>query len=163
MALFYLDTSALVKRYRSEQGSDFLAELLDNPPANDRFYLSFLSVLELTSGLLRLAKAGQISDELAREALSTYRSDLRELLRLWPLGENIFVSAIDVVEQHRIRSADAIHLATVLAVSQAEPETELVLVSSDRELVQATQDAGLTVVNPEDAGAGKSLARLREM
>ena len=55
MAVFYLDTSVLVKRYRTEQGSEVVEELLANPSPDERFFTCFLSIIELTSGVLRLA------------------------------------------------------------------------------------------------------------
>ena len=56
MPVFYIDTSALVKRYRTEQGTGVVEVLLSDPRPEDRFFLSFLSVIELTSGILRLGK-----------------------------------------------------------------------------------------------------------
>ncbi len=111
MPVFYLDTSALVKRYRSEAGTEVVEELLKNPRPEDRFFLSFLSILELTSGVLRLAKAGQLRDATATQILAQFRSDVRELYKVWPLSEEVAVSAVAVVEQHKLRSADALHLA----------------------------------------------------
>jgi hypothetical protein len=43
MPLFYLDTSALVKRYRTEQGTEVVEQLLTNFSPEDRFFTSFLS------------------------------------------------------------------------------------------------------------------------
>ena len=53
MPLFYLDTSALVKRYRTERGTEVVEQLLANFPPEDRFFTSFLSIIELTSAILR--------------------------------------------------------------------------------------------------------------
>src|SRR5438552_15678664 len=83
MPVFYLDTSALVKRYRSEAGTDVVEQLLKNPRPEDRFFLSFLSILELTSGILRLAKAGQLRDATATQVLAQFRSAVRELYNVW--------------------------------------------------------------------------------
>ena len=70
MAHFYLDTSAVVKRYRTEPGTDILSELLAQPIPDDRFYISFLLVLELTSGILRLAKGGQVRQSTANDIIA---------------------------------------------------------------------------------------------
>ncbi len=51
MTVFYLDTSAIIKRYRRESGTDLVDQLLESPRAEDRFCTSFLTVLELTSGI----------------------------------------------------------------------------------------------------------------
>lgn len=112
MPVFYLDTSALVKRYRTEQGTEIVQQLFDNPSPEDRFFISFFSIIELTSGILRLAKGGQLSQDTANQILARFWRDVQKLFRLWPLNDDIAVDAVTVVEEHRLRSADAIHLAT---------------------------------------------------
>ena len=67
MPVFYIDTSALVKRYRTEQGTGVVEGLLSDPRPEDRFFLSFLSVIELTSATLRLAGGRQLREETASE------------------------------------------------------------------------------------------------
>ena len=88
MPVFYLDTSALVKRYRTELGTEVVEELLGNPRPQDRFFVSFLSIIELTSGVLRLARGGQLREDIAQEILARFRHDVRDLLRVWPLDED---------------------------------------------------------------------------
>ena len=88
MGIFYLDTSAIVKRYRNETGTDLVDKLLDSPHPQHRFYTSFLSVLEMTSALLRLAKGGQIDQDTAKETLARFHRDLRQNFRVWPLDDN---------------------------------------------------------------------------
>ena len=64
MPLFYLDTSALVKRYRTEQGTQVVEQLLANFSPEDRFFTSFLSIIELTSAILRVARGGSVKHGL---------------------------------------------------------------------------------------------------
>ena len=149
MAVFYLDTSALVKRYRTELGTEVVEELLANPRQQDRFFISFLSVIELTSGVLRLAKGRQLRDDTAQEILARFRDDVHELLRVWPLGEDVAATAVTVAETHRLRSADAIHLATAQAIASLVSGTRVVMVSSDHELLDAAEAAGLTPLDPQ--------------
>ena len=84
MPVFYLDTSALVKRYRSAPGTEVVEQLLKNPRSEDRFFLSFLSILELASGMLSLAQAGQLRDATATQILAQFRSDVLELYKSGP-------------------------------------------------------------------------------
>ena len=95
-----------MKRYRSEPGTEVVEQLLKNPRSEDRFFLSFLSILELTFGILGLAKAGQLRDATATRILAQFRSDVREFYKVWPLSEEVAVSAVAVIEQHKLRSAD---------------------------------------------------------
>lgn len=162
MAYFYLDTSALVKRYRTERGTELLAQLLINPPPEDRFYISFLSVLELTSGVMRLVKGGQLRQSVADAILAGFRQDISETFRVWPLNEDMASAAVSVAERHRLRSGDAIHLATALATSAAAPGAIFIIISADRELLEAAASAGLATLNPEEVGAPQALTRIRD-
>lgn len=161
MPIFYLDTSALVKRYRAERGTEVVEALLANPLPEDRFLVSFLSVIELTSGILRLVKGGQLSEDTANEILARFRRDLRELFTVWPLNEEVAVSAVTVVEEHRLRSSDAIHLTTAQKIGSLAPGARVVMVSSDRELLDAATAAGLIALDPQAPGSAEKLKQLR--
>ena len=161
MAHFYLDTSAVVKRYRTEPGTEVLSELLAQRSPNDSFVVSYLLVLELTSGFLRLVKGGQIPQVTADAIISTFRQDAQNLFRIWPLDESILDSAISVVQNHRLRSADAIHLATALTISSVDPNLPLVVVTSDAELAEAGQAAGLEMLTPDHPEATDRLSQMR--
>jgi len=41
MAIFYLDTSALVKRYKTEEGSEMVDNLYDNLPSGNSLAIFF--------------------------------------------------------------------------------------------------------------------------
>jgi uncharacterized protein len=153
MPVFYLKTSALVKRYRSEPGTEVVEQLLNNPRPEDRFFISFVSIIELTSGILRLAKAGQLRDTTATQILAQFRSDIRELYRVWPLNEEVAISAVSVVEQHKLRSLDALHLAAAQTIAGLAPGALTVVVTSDRELLTAAEAVRLGVLDPQAPGA----------
>ena len=161
MAHFYLDTSAVLKRYRTEPGTDVMSALLEQPAPEDRFYASFLLVLEFTAGILRLVKGGRVRQSTADGIIARFRQDARDLLRIWPLDDSILGSAITVVQNHRLRSADAIHLATALAISSVDPAVPLALVTSDAELAEAGQAAGLETLIPGNPEAMEKLNQIR--
>lgn len=161
MPAFYLDTSALVKRYRTEPGTEVVEELLADPRPQDRFFISFLSIIELTSGVLRLAKGRRLQEDTAQEILARFRHDVRDLLRVWALDEDVATKAVAVAEQYRLRSADAIHLATAQAIASLVSGTRVVMVSSDRELLDAAEAAGLTPLDPQAADAAERLRQAR--
>ena len=151
MPVFYLDTSAMVKRYRSEPGTEAIDRLFGDPRAETRFYTSFLTTLELTSSILRLVRGRQLSRSVADNALARFRQDSQETIRVWPLTDSIVNSAVALVEQHQLRSADAIHLATAASIFRLAWDSETVLVSSDRELLEAAMRSGMGVLNPQNA------------
>ena len=148
MPVFYLDTSAIVKRYRDEPGTEAIDRLFDVPEADTRFYTSFLTALELTSSILRLVKGGQLSQNLADNMLARFRQDTQGTVRILPLTDAIVNGAVTVVEQHQLRSADAIHLATASSIFSLAPESESILVSSDMEFLSAAANSGMGVLDP---------------
>ena len=152
MPIYYLDTSAIVKRYVDEQGTNVMDRLLDNAGSDSRFYTSLLSTLEFTSVITRLANGGQLEREAAFIVLARFRQDLREIFRLWPLDASILRAALAVVERHALRSADAIHLATASSIFSLAPELDGILVSSDRELLSAAVSSGVGVLDPQNSG-----------
>ena len=151
MPVFYLDTSAIVKRYRNELGTEAIDSLFDEPQDDTKFYTSFLTTLELTSSILRLVKGGQLGRSVADGMLARFRQDSHETIRVLPMTDAIVNDAVAVVERHQLRSGDAIHLATAAAIFRLAPDLEAVLVSSDRELLVAAVDSGMGVLNPQDA------------
>ena len=57
MTVFYLDTSAIVKRYRTEKGTEFIDRLFKEIETSEhRLATSFLSVLEFVSALGDLSR-----------------------------------------------------------------------------------------------------------
>ncbi len=159
MPVFYLDTSAIVKSYHSEQGSEVIDELFENSVPEDQFHTSFLTLLEGISGIERLGDSGQLERALVESALARFRRDIFHRFHLWPISNDIIAQAASVVGQYKLRSADAIHLATALSISSLVPDSPVILISSDRRLIRSTQAAGLPVLDPTDSGA---LAQLRQ-
>ena len=152
MPTYYLDTSAIMKRYRYEPGTETIDRLFEVPQPETRVYTSFLTTLELTSSILRLARGGQISRRMADNVLARFRQDSQGTVRVLPLTDAIVSGAVAVVEQHQLRSGDAIHLATVASIFRLAPESETVLVTSDRELLEAAMRSGMGGLNPQEAG-----------
>ncbi len=161
MTIFYLDNAATFKRYRPESGTATVDQLLGNPAPDDRFFTSFLSVLEFTAALMRLVKGRLLPEDVAREILASFTEDCTSLFNLWSLNNTIADAAVDITLAHKLRAGDAIHLATAVAVFSAFPSTEPVLVSSDRELLAAATASGITVLDPQDPEAPARLTALR--
>ncbi len=161
MPVFYFDTSAIVKRYRREKGTEVIDDLIDNPREEDRFYTSLLSPLEFTSAVTRLSSAGEISKKAASEVLARFHKELREQFRIWPVEEEIIVAAILLVREQGIRSADAIHLATAVTISSLSRGSPMLFLSSDRKLIETAEAKGLAAIDPSEQNALQRLAELR--
>ena len=116
MPVYYFDTSAILKRYRNELGTDVVDRLFDSPQGDSQFYISFRTILELTSSILRLVKGGQLSQSVADDMLARFSQDIPDTFRLAPLTDAILNGAVTVVGRQQLRSGDAIHLATASSI-----------------------------------------------
>lgn len=151
MVIFYLDTSALVKRYKTEGGSETVDYLYENLPSGHSLAISFLTVLEFVSAIRRLFKGGNISDEEFRDILSTFSHEVEPFLIL-PIDDKIVADALTHVTKHGLKSADSIQLATVTELREIVKGVgeSVIFVCDDEELSKAGREEDLKVINPRE-------------
>src|SRR5262245_63859774 len=63
MATFYLDTSAVLKRYRTETGTDVVEELYEGRASQDSLITSLFTCLEFESVVIRALKGKLLTQE----------------------------------------------------------------------------------------------------
>ncbi len=144
MKTFFLDTSAVVKHYRPEKGTEHIDALFDD--AANSLYISELTLVEFISALQRLESSGEMDEETLNEAWGKFESDARVRFVIIDLNRALIVQAKSIVQKHGLRTLDALHLASVLSIQVKSP----VLVSADTNLIQAAQANGLQTLNPLD-------------
>jgi len=154
VASYYLDTSALVKRYAREQGSDWVRMLLD-PSARHALYTIRLTGPELVAALARKARTGEMTTANAADAIRAFRADWdglgRTHYRVLAAGYVATGRAMDLVERHGLRGYDATHLAAALVVADVRRRRGLLaltFVSADNGQRQAAAAEGLPVDDP---------------
>ena len=149
---FYLDASALAKRYVPEKGSPQVHALLDTVPGN-RLYLLNVGAGEVVSILVRKRNAGTISAAYFDEALVDFQSEILRAadIRKQPVTNRLAQSSLPFIVAHSINSSDAVTLrsALVLARRLRDARDDLVLVASDQRLIRAAQAEGLSTFDPE--------------
>ena len=127
--MLYLDASALVKRYVTEDGSDDVLEAMGEASA-----LSMCRV-----GLVETVGA------VAREG---EKRDVKKVERDWLSIDVIEVDgelsklAAQLAVSHRLRCLDALHLAAALSL----PHSDLTFATWDRRLHRAAHEQGLTTL-----------------
>lgn len=154
MASYYLDTSALVKRYAREQGSAWVRALAD-PDARHALYTIRLTGPELVAALARKARTGEMTGANASDAIRAFRADWdgrgRTRYRILAAGAIATQRAMDLVERHGLRGYDATHLAVALIVADVRRRQglpALIFVSADNGQRQAAAAEGLPVDDP---------------
>ena len=145
MSVFYLDSSAWLKRYWEEPGTAAVLRLF----AGAELASSVLGYIEVATALSRQQLHRQVRDEDLAQQQRDLHDDWNDLNGI-PLTENIVQRALSLAARHRLRGADAVHLATALEVqaSLSAAGESVIFVASDRELLSAAEAAGLAIENP---------------
>jgi uncharacterized protein len=145
VALVYFDSSALVKLVVDEVGSDIAATLWN---ACDAALSSRLAHPEVCAAL---AAAGRNHD-LTESEVSAATSDWELFwasVRPVELSLDVERAAGSLAATHQLRGADAVHLASALALGA----TDLTVAVWDRRLHAAAGAVGLAVAPANLAGA----------
>lgn len=116
MALVYFDSSALVKLVLDETGSDVAATVWN---ACDAALSSRLAYPEVCAALAAASRNHDLTESESSAAAAEWEifwSSMRPI-ELSPDVEN---AAGELAVAHRLRGADAVHLASALALGSAE-------------------------------------------
>lgn len=148
MALLYLDTSALVKLYVQEQGTEKMLELA-HPDAGNRLVILSLSRIEFRAAVRRRAKLGDIDATLADELIEEFNGHLARVFQMQPVNEPVMVAANNAIDDYYLRAYDAMQLGGYVALrTSIGEELESVFVCADGNLLKAARDQGFPVLNP---------------
>jgi predicted nucleic acid-binding protein len=150
MAAYFLDTSALVKRYVREIGSDWVRNLT-RPRSPDAIYIARITVVEITSAVTRRQLGHSLTTRQAGSLLGHFHRHLSGRFRVLELNPPIFDEAIRLARVHGLRAYDAVQLASALNLQRLRLEAGLepaTLVSADRELNAAGFLEGTVYLDP---------------
>jgi predicted nucleic acid-binding protein len=122
----YLDSSALVKRYVREDGSDAVIDVMGRASSYKMCRIGFVETVRA------VARGGE-------------PEDVEKIKRDWSRVDVIEVDmaltehAAELAVGHRLRTLDALHLAAALAVAGQDPT----FVTWDADLHRAAREQGL--------------------
>lgn len=150
MDSYYFDTSALVKLYLREPGSDAAVRLAARWP-DVRLIGSALARVEARSAFHVLGRTGALSAEAVAELVARLDDDLDSIFLLQPVGNMVLELSCSLVDRRALRAYDAVQLASCLVFAGAAhgPASPL-FVSSDNQLLWAAAEEGLQTFNPEE-------------
>ena len=148
MSVFFLDTSALVKRYVAEVCSRTVTELVSAPSVN--ILIADITRAEFASALNRRLRDGTVSPEQHRALKSAFAFHLVDDYLVVPLQSSHITAACRVINAHGLRAYDAVQLAVALSLRDllAPPGEIISLVSTDPRLNAAARAEGLAVIEP---------------
>ena len=150
MAVYYFDTSALVKRYVLEKGSAFVAHAT-SPLRGNQAWSASIDCVEVVAAFARRVNTGLISAAEASNAEQAFRNDLHHLFRVLDLSPNILASAMGLKKLHSLRAYDAVQLATAIEYQLRRKTLNLqplTFLCADQMLNQAALAEGLLADDP---------------
>ena len=138
--MLYLDTSALVKRYIKEAGSDLVNSLI---PEARGIATGVISRAETSAAFAKAVRIGILDRDLAWQTLQDFRAEWQDYIRL-PISEAIVTKGDQLAWDLNLRGYDSIHLAIAVTWEDTLGE-EVELVTFDQQLWQAAQQVRLKV------------------
>jgi predicted nucleic acid-binding protein len=147
---YYADSSALVKRYVVETGSDWMQTLCD-PEAGHIIALVHIGLVEIAAALGVKHRQGHLAASIRDGLLRDLQRDGRDQYWLVDVDHPMVIRAIELTRRHKLRGYDAIHLACALFLQETLLNHNLpapVLLSADQELTAAAQAEGLMTDDP---------------
>ena len=138
MSILYLDTSALVKLYVNEAGSVDMRSLVQTC---DHAGTSLIARAEMAAALSRARRLNILSVKEAGTAWESFLKDWVSLSRLG-LSKQVIERASEAAWDYSLRGYDAVHFASIMLWREVL-EAEVILVTFDRELWTAGQQASL--------------------
>jgi predicted nucleic acid-binding protein len=151
MAQYFLDTSALAKRYLPETGSRWVQQLC----VTESISVSALIIVEINATLARRVREGSVAAGERDVILRRFRRHLRQMtvvdvdLRTLNAAGSLAIQSPSAIP---LRSLDAIHIASAQSLMPTLTSRglgPLTVVSADTRLLAAAQWAGFATDNPE--------------
>ena len=138
--IHFLDSSALVKRYIKESGTEKIRVLFGG---RKEICASRLAEVEVSAALARRSRKGDMSIEEAQRHQRQLLADLSEL-RLVEVRPPVLQLANELIWQRALRAYDALQLASALRLRQAT-RLSVTFWCADQILCDAAVKEGLRV------------------
>jgi len=114
MASYFFDSSALVKYYVNEIGSNWVEAIIDAQPPN-KITIAQITGVEVVAAIARRVRAGMTSAADGTAAIQLFRGDFQAKFDVIPINAQLIEEAMNLAELHSLRGYDATQLAAAVA------------------------------------------------
>jgi predicted nucleic acid-binding protein len=152
VAVYFFDSSAIVKRYVREVGTAWVCSITE-PAAGHRIYVTRIAGVEVVSALSRQGRSGNLSAAALATAMAQFRQDFAHQYHAVEITATLIARAMTLAETHALRGYDAVQCAAALEVHtsrRAFGMSTLTLVCADGALNAAATAEGLLVADPNE-------------
>ena len=147
MALYYLETSALVKLYIYELGTERLLSLAASGTGH-RFSILSLAQVEFRSAIRRRQRGGEILNYEADEVIESFRRHTEGTFLVQPVSDSLLDVSLALVDGYALRAYDAMQLAGYVLLRSVSGAEEPTFVCADEALLSAARSEGYSVLDP---------------
>jgi len=147
----YLDTSALVKRYCEEGGSDVVNDVFES---DNEIVTSYWTLAEAIAAIDKKVAKRQISEEERDFVISVLFSDVLNRITFVKISNEFIEAIIEMILAHHISADDALQLFSCIV------SLSLIFLASDKGLTRAAKEEGLKAFDVENSEEREKLRRL---
>ena len=150
---YFLDSSAMVKRYIPEIGTSWIRALA-HPEAGNLLAISRITWVEVLSAFSRRQREGTLSPPNFAQNLQLFRYDVENQYQLIEVSKDLTEMSGQLVTQYPLlRAYDAVQLASAITWHNSISHTEsnsLTFLTADNRLLNIAQSAGVPADNPNN-------------
>lgn len=156
MDFYFFDTSAFVKNYIDEIGTNWVRNIFQLA-SSSLIYVVSISEVEAVSAFRRRLKGGSLTKIQADSAIQQIQTDFKNEFRIIEITPNLLANAVSLAKTHALRGYDAVQLSAALEIyaeldllANSSSQKSFIFVSADNDLNTAAQAEGLTIENPNN-------------
>ncbi len=152
MASYFFDSSATVKRFAKEKGTNFVLDLM-RPSAKNLIYAARITEVEVCASLSRRRKGKTLTAGYATKAIARWRRVFDRNIFQVKLTDAVFREAVRLADVHALCGYDSVQLACARLTNQDRLSRNLpalIFVSADDDLNKIARAENLTVENPNN-------------
>ena len=146
MSCYFLESTAFVKLFVQEAGTDAIIRLMEATEDN-RKLISAGTPLEVYAALKRRERAGGIAAEDSEAARSILRVEAARMVQQ-PLNPAVLEAARQLLDRHELRSSEAIQLGAAVVAREMFQGMEIIFVSADPPLLKAARLERFETLDP---------------
>lgn len=146
--MYFVDSSALIKAYISEDGTPAVVTALDY--LSGAVYVSSAVVLETAAALARLLRTGRVRQTAYAKARERFLEHCRTRYHVVHPPEAVVITTLGMIDTYRKRALggfDLLHIATAEHIQNLRPG-RISLMCCDAGLRSVAEERGFVVFDP---------------
>jgi predicted nucleic acid-binding protein len=150
MTTYFMDSSALVKRYAVETGTAWINDLCVLANAHT-ILIANVTIVEVAAALSSKRRSQEITSEVYSQVMQDFIRDAAEQYSVLGVNQGIITLGVELTSRQKLRGYDAVQLALALTVHRTflhQQLPSLVFISADRDLLAAANNEGLRIDDP---------------